>query len=86
MILAIRPGLYWQTMATEQQPGLSGALKGIAALAILVVALIGIGAVLGVIPQEALQEWFTKAGLILVIVIAAAIALGLITRSGGGKT
>lgn len=86
MILAVRPGLYWQTMETERQPGLSGALKGIAALAILVVALIGVLAVLGVIPNEALQEWFTKAGLVLVIVIAAAIALGLITRSGSGKT
>ena len=73
-------------MDTPQQPGLSGALKGIAALAILVVALIGILAVLEVIPREALQEWFTKAGLVVVIVVGAAVALGLISRSGGGKS
>ena len=72
-------------MQAETKPGLPGALRGIGALAVLVVALIGILAVLGVIPQEALQEWFTKAGLVLVIVIAAAIALGMLARSGGGK-
>lgn len=70
----------------EVKPGLSGALRGIGALAILVVALIGVLAVLGMIPQEALQEWFTKAGLVLVIVIAAAIAVALLARSGGAKS
>ena len=70
----------------ETKPGLSGALRAIGGLAVLVVALIGILAVLGVIPNEALQEWFTKAGLVLVIVIAAAIALGLLSRAGGSKS
>ena len=73
-------------MEPEVRPGLSGALRGIGALAVLVVALIGVLAVLGVIPQEALQEWFTKAGLVLVIVIAAAIVLALLARSGGSKS
>ena len=67
----------------ESGGGLPGAMRVIGVLAIIVVALIGILAVLGVIPQEALQEWFTKAGLVLVIVVAAAIALALLARSGG---
>lgn len=70
----------------EAKPGLSGVLRGIGALAVLVVALIGALAVLGLIPQEALQEWFTKTGLVLVIVIAAAVAMALLARSGGGKS
>lgn len=67
----------------ETGGGLPGAMRAIGAFAIIVVALIGVLAVLEVIPREALQEWFTKAGLVLVIVVAAAIALALIARSGG---
>ena len=70
----------------ETRRGLPGAMRAIGALAIVVVALIGVLTVLEVIPREALQEWFTKAGLVLVIVIAAAIALGLLARAGGGKS
>jgi hypothetical protein len=66
----------------EARPGLSGALKTIAILAVLVVALIGILAVTEVIPREALQEWMTKAGLVIAIVAGAAIALALLARSG----
>jgi uncharacterized membrane protein SirB2 len=64
---------------------LSGALKAIAVLAVLIVALIGILAVTEVIPREALQEWMTKAGLVIAIVIGAAIALALLARSGSGR-
>ena len=67
----------------ESGGGLPGAMRAIGVLAVVVAALIGVLAVLGVIPQEALQEWFTKAGLVLVIVIAAAIAVALLARSGG---
>ena len=66
----------------ETGGGLPGAMRAIGALAVIVVALIGVLTVLEVIPREALQEWFTKAGLVLVIVVAAAIALALIARSG----
>jgi hypothetical protein len=62
---------------------MSGALRAIAVLAVLVVALIGILAVTEVIPREALQEWMTKAGLVIAIVVGAAIALALLARSGG---
>ena len=86
MISGVGPQLYWQTMETETRPGLSGALRAIGALAVVVVALIGVLTVLEAIPREALQEWFTKAGLVLVIVIAAAIALGLLARAGDGKS
>lgn len=68
---------------TETGGGLPGAMRAIGALAVIVVALIGVLTVLDVIPREALQEWFTKAGLVLVIVVAAAIALALIARAGG---
>jgi len=57
----------------------------IAVLAVLIVALIGILAVTEVIPREALQEWMTKAGLVIAIVVGAAIALALLARSGGGR-
>jgi hypothetical protein len=66
----------------EAGPGMSGALKAIAVIAVLVVALIGILAVTEVIPREALQEWMTKAGLVIAIVVGAAIALALLARSG----
>jgi hypothetical protein len=66
----------------EARPGMSGALKAIAVLAVLVVALIGILAVTELIPREALQEWMTKAGLVIAIVVGAAIALALLARSG----
>ena len=67
----------------ESGGGLPGAMRAIGVLAVIVAALIGVLAVLGVIPDEALQEWFTKAGLVLVIVVAAAIAVALLARSGG---
>jgi hypothetical protein len=67
----------------EARPGLSGTLKAIAVIAVLIVALIGILAVTEVIPREALQEWMTKAGLVIAIVVGAAIALALLARSGG---
>lgn len=69
----------------ETRAGLSGALKAIAVLAIVIVALIGILAVTEVIPREALQEWMTKTGLVIAIVAGAAVALALLTRSGGGR-
>jgi hypothetical protein len=69
---------------TETGAGLPGAMRAIGALAVVVVAAIGVLAVLEVIPREALQEWFTKAGLVLVIVVGAAVALGMIARGGGG--
>lgn len=69
----------------ETRAGLSGALKAIAVLAVVMVALIGILAVTEVIPREALQEWMTKAGLVVAIVLGAAIALALLARSGGGR-
>ncbi len=68
----------------ETGAGLPGALRATAALAVIVVALIGVLAVLEVIPREALQEWFTKIGLVIVIVVAAAIALALLARGGKG--
>ena len=66
----------------EVRPGLTGVMRVLGILAVMVAALIGALAVLGLIPQEALQEWFTKAGLTLVIVVGAAVAIALIARSG----
>lgn len=66
----------------ESRGGLTGMLAAIGALAVVVLALIGILAVFEVIPREALQAWFTKIGLTGLIVIAAAIALALLMRAG----
>ena len=66
----------------ESRGGLPGMLSAIGALAVVVLALIGILAVFEVIPREALQEWLTKVGLTGVIVIAAAVALALLMRAG----
>ena len=48
----------------------------------LALALIGILAVLDVIPMEELRQWFTKAGLVLAIVVVTAIALFVLARGG----
>ena len=70
----------------EKGGGLPAAMRGVAALAIIIVALIGGLAVLEVIPREALQEWFTKVGLLVLIVVGAGIALALLARAGGRKS
>ena len=67
----------------ESGGGLPGAMRAIGVLAVIIAALIGVLAVLGVIPDEVLQEWFTKAALVFVIVVAAAIAVALLARSAG---
>ena len=67
----------------EMRPGLPGAMRVIGMLSVVLAALIGVLAVLGVIPQEVLQEWVTKAALVLVIVVGAAVAIAMLARSGG---
>ena len=67
----------------EMRPGLPGAMRVVGMLSIVLAALIGVLAVLGVIPQEALQEWVTKAALVLVIVVGAAVAIAMLARSRG---
>ncbi len=69
----------------ESRGGVTAMLRAIGALAVLVAAMIGILVVLDVIPAEALNQWLTKAGLVLVIVVAAAIAIWALARAGGGK-
>ncbi len=64
----------------DPKVGLSGSLRAIGAMAVMVLALVGILAVFEIIPREALQEWLTKFGLVLVIVVAAAIVLALLMR------
>ncbi|HYG54723.1 MAG TPA: hypothetical protein VD965_05455 [Burkholderiales bacterium] len=65
----------------DAKAGLSGVLRAIAVLAVILVAAIGILAVLEVIPREALQEWLTKFALVGAIVVAAAVALALLMRT-----
>jgi hypothetical protein len=62
---------------------LPATLRAIGVIAVLALALIGILAVLDVIPMEELRQWFTKAGLVLAIVVATVIALFALARSGG---
>jgi len=66
----------------DPKPGLSGALRAIGVIAVVLIALIGILFVMDVIPREALQEWFTKAGLVVAILAVAAVALRLIAKKG----
>lgn len=65
----------------DPKPGLSGALRAIGVIAVVLIALIGILFVMDVIPREALQEWFIKAGLVLAIIVGAAVALRLISKT-----
>ena len=66
----------------QSRGGFTGVLRAIGVLAVLVLALIGILAVLEVISVEELRQWFTKAGLILAIVVATVIALFVLARGG----
>jgi hypothetical protein len=66
----------------ESRGGLPATLRAIGVLAVLALALIGILAVLDVIPMEELRQWFTKAGLVLAIVVATVIALFVLARGG----
>ncbi len=65
----------------EVQPGIGGLVRVVAALSVLLVAGIGVLAVLGIIPQDALQEWATKGALVALIVVGAGVALVLLSRS-----
>lgn len=68
----------------ETGAGWAGAMRAIGAIAVLAAAIIGVLAVLDILPKDVLQEWFTKTGLVIAIVVAAGIALAMIARGGGG--
>jgi hypothetical protein len=57
-------------------------LRTIGAAAVVLVALIGVLTVLEIISASALKEWITKVGLVIVIFGAAAVAIGVLMRSG----
>jgi len=70
----------------EQTPtggGISGSLKIIAALAVLVFASMGALLVFNVIDQTVFQDLAVKIGLILLILAGTAIALGMLSKSRG---
>jgi hypothetical protein len=69
----------------ETGAGWAGAMRAIGAIAVLAAAIIGVLAVLDILPRDVLQEWFTKTGLVVAIVVAAGIALAMIARGGGGQ-
>ena len=64
----------------ESRGGLPAMLRAVAVIGVLALALIGILAVLEVISVEELRQWFTKAGLVLAIVVATVIALFVLAR------
>jgi len=68
----------------ESGAGWAGAMRAIGAIAVIVVAGIGVLVVFDILPRDILQETATKLGLLIVIVVAAAIALTFIARGGGG--
>ncbi len=66
----------------ESGSGMSGLLRAAAALAVLVLAAIGMLAVLEVISAEVSKEWATKLGLVFLILFAAAVAIAALLRGG----
>lgn len=67
----------------ESRGGLPAVLRALGALAVVALALIGILGVLDIISMEELRQWFTKAGLVIAIVVATGVALFVLTRAGG---
>jgi hypothetical protein len=51
----------------EAPAGLPGVLRAIGVLAVVILALVGMGVVFDFIPREALQEWLTAVALTLLM-------------------
>lgn len=66
--------------AKEDTAGLSGTLRIVGVMAVLLLALLGILVVLEVIPRSALSEWATKIALVAMIIALAGGAIGLLSR------
>lgn len=66
----------------ENRGGLPAALRAIGVIAVVVVALVGLGVVFDLVPREALQDWMTKIVLAVLVVGGAAVALALLMRRG----
>ena len=66
----------------ESRGGLPAVLTALGALAVVVLALIGVAAVFELIPREALQVWLTKAALVAVGIGAVALVHGLYDALG----
>ncbi|MFG0318264.1 MAG: hypothetical protein ACF8XB_13395 [Planctomycetota bacterium JB042] len=67
--------------AAAARPGLAGALKGIAAIAILLVTGLAILLVLGVLPAEMFASLSVKIGMVCGVLAASSTALALLARS-----
>jgi hypothetical protein len=63
--------------------GISGSLKIIASLAVLILAALAALLVFQVIDQSIFQDLAVKIGLVLLILAAAAVALGVLSKSKG---
>jgi hypothetical protein len=61
--------------------GISGSLKIIASLAVLILAALASLLVFKVIDQSVFQDLATKIGLVLLILAATAVALGALSKS-----
>lgn len=72
-----------QVNREETSSGLGGMMRMIGILAVIVLALIGGLAVTGQIPQDQVADWFMKAGMLLGIVIAVAVAIRLLSLKKG---
>jgi hypothetical protein len=70
----------------EARAGLPGTMRFFAALAVAVIAALGVLIVFDVIPAEALKDWAGKAGISVVIIAAAAVAITVLVRSGDKKS
>ena len=68
---------------TPPTGGISGTLKIIAALAVLALAALAALLVLNVINQAAFQDVAVKVGLLLLILAAATVAIGALSKSRG---
>lgn len=70
---------------SETSPGLAGIVKGVAALAVMLISGLAILLVLDLIPREAFSEYLVKSVLVIGIVGLGLVAIVFIARSGNTR-
>ncbi|MCX7961918.1 MAG: hypothetical protein N2653_10155 [Burkholderiales bacterium] len=66
----------------DSRGGRPALLRALAVLAVIAAAIMMVFTVLDVIPLEELSDWGIRAGLIVLIVAAAAVAIATLARGG----
>jgi len=66
----------------EPRAGIAGTIKLMALVAVVVLALFGILVALDIVPLEEVRAWLPQVLVLLGILVAAAVAVVLLMRSG----